>query len=83
MCTFDAYCRFTTYEDCKDALCRDMAYKEHFHCMDCNFKVFTKKEEMIRYDPAPMFTIETQMFQVSFQNFLVWYKKSSPNTFVF
>ena len=49
--THDVYIfvnRFGTYEDCKDTLCKEMAYKEHFHCMDCNFKVFTKKEEMIR-----------------------------------
>ncbi|XP_023932584.1 zinc finger protein castor homolog 1-like [Lingula anatina] len=26
-----------------------MGYKEHYHCVDCSFRVFIKKEEMIRH----------------------------------
>ncbi|XP_064610900.1 zinc finger protein castor homolog 1-like isoform X2 [Liolophura sinensis] len=41
--------RFNSAQECQRAQCRDMGYREHFHCLDCNFKVFVRKEEMIRH----------------------------------
>ena len=27
----------------------DLNYREHYHCIDCNFHIFIKKEEMVRH----------------------------------
>ena len=31
--------RFNSYEECHGNHCEDMGYKEHFHCLDCSFRV--------------------------------------------
>ena len=31
--------RFESYEECTNQNCKDMNYREHFHCMDCNYRV--------------------------------------------
>ncbi|XP_062590668.1 zinc finger protein castor homolog 1-like [Saccostrea cucullata] len=41
--------RFSSGTDCKIKYCKELGYREHFHCMDCNFRVFVKKEEMVRH----------------------------------
>ncbi|XP_065221006.1 zinc finger protein castor homolog 1-like isoform X2 [Planococcus citri] len=41
--------RFSTAMECGNNYCKDLNYREHFHCLDCNSKVFIKKEEMIRH----------------------------------
>ncbi|XP_071146586.1 zinc finger protein castor homolog 1-like isoform X3 [Mytilus edulis] len=41
--------RFSNGTDCKVKYCKDLGYREHYHCMDCNFRVFVKKEEMVRH----------------------------------
>ncbi|XP_067659441.1 zinc finger protein castor homolog 1-like isoform X2 [Haliotis asinina] len=41
--------RFHNGEDCGGTHCKDLGYREHYHCMDCSFKVFVKKEEMVRH----------------------------------
>ena len=43
------FCRFYNGQDCKGPHCQDLGYKEHYHCLDCTFKVFVKKEEMVRH----------------------------------
>ncbi|XP_071043666.1 zinc finger protein castor homolog 1 isoform X3 [Parasteatoda tepidariorum] len=46
--------RFSSATECGNSYCKDLNYREHFHCLDCNsrvclFSVFVKKEEMIRH----------------------------------
>ncbi|XP_022241711.1 zinc finger protein castor homolog 1-like, partial [Limulus polyphemus] len=41
--------RYTSYYECGNSYCKDVNYREHYHCMDCNCKVFLKKEEIIRH----------------------------------
>ncbi|KAG8222076.1 hypothetical protein J437_LFUL000520, partial [Ladona fulva] len=41
--------RFSSAAECGSFYCRDLNYREHFHCLDCNSRVFVKKEEMIRH----------------------------------
>jgi hypothetical protein len=41
--------RFVNAADCGYSYCKELNYREHFHCMDCNSRVFVKKEEMIRH----------------------------------
>ncbi|XP_050543799.1 zinc finger protein castor homolog 1 isoform X2 [Daktulosphaira vitifoliae] len=41
--------RFSSCQECGSVRCRDLNYREHFHCLDCNSRVFVKKEEMIRH----------------------------------
>lgn len=41
--------KFTSSLECGSAYCKDLNYREHFHCLDCNSRVFIKKEEMIRH----------------------------------
>ncbi|XP_033763818.1 LOW QUALITY PROTEIN: zinc finger protein castor homolog 1-like [Pecten maximus] len=41
--------RFNNGQECKVKYCHELGYREHFHCMDCNFRVFVKKEEMVRH----------------------------------
>ncbi|CAG2159625.1 unnamed protein product [Oppiella nova] len=41
--------RFVNASDCGFGYCKELNYREHFHCMDCNSRVFVKKEEMIRH----------------------------------
>lgn len=41
--------RFASAAECESNLCRESNYREHFHCLDCNSRVFVKKEEMIRH----------------------------------
>lgn len=41
--------RFASAAECGTSQCRDLNYREHFHCLDCNCRVFVKKEEMIRH----------------------------------
>ncbi|XP_076306536.1 zinc finger protein castor homolog 1-like isoform X2 [Tachypleus tridentatus] len=43
------YTRFTNAAECGSNYCKDLNYREHFHCLDCNSRVFVKKEEMIRH----------------------------------
>ncbi|XP_059479543.1 zinc finger protein castor homolog 1-like isoform X3 [Neocloeon triangulifer] len=41
--------KFSSAAECGSNHCRDLNYREHFHCLDCNSRVFVKKEEMIRH----------------------------------
>ncbi|KAF0298893.1 Transcription factor castor [Amphibalanus amphitrite] len=41
--------RFTSAQECGFNHCIDLSYREHFHCLECNSRVFVKKEEMIRH----------------------------------
>ncbi|XP_023012579.1 zinc finger protein castor homolog 1 isoform X1 [Leptinotarsa decemlineata] len=41
--------KFTSSLECGSTYCKDLNYREHFHCLDCNSRVFIKKEEMIRH----------------------------------
>ena len=43
--------RFSSSLECGSYYCKDMNYREHFHCTVpmCKSKVFAKKEEMIRH----------------------------------
>ncbi|XP_054266338.1 zinc finger protein castor homolog 1-like isoform X2 [Macrosteles quadrilineatus] len=41
--------RFSSALECNNTYCKDLNYREHFHCLDCNSRVFVKKEEMIRH----------------------------------
>ena len=41
--------RFINANDCGFVYCKELNYREHFHCLDCNSRVFVKKEEMIRH----------------------------------
>ncbi|KAL1501481.1 hypothetical protein ABEB36_006795 [Hypothenemus hampei] len=41
--------RFSSSIECGSSYCKDLNYREHFHCLDCNSRVFIKKEEMIRH----------------------------------
>ncbi|XP_076365367.1 zinc finger protein castor homolog 1-like isoform X3 [Tachypleus tridentatus] len=41
--------RFANATECGSDYCKDVNYREHFHCLECNSRVFVKKEEMIRH----------------------------------
>ncbi|XP_040574918.1 uncharacterized protein [Lepeophtheirus salmonis] len=43
--------RFSSASDCGSSSCKDLNYREHFHCtvFMCRNRVFAKKEEMIRH----------------------------------
>ncbi|KAJ8921199.1 hypothetical protein NQ315_013671 [Exocentrus adspersus] len=41
--------KFSSSLECASSHCKDLNYREHFHCLDCNSRVFIKKEEMIRH----------------------------------
>ena len=41
--------RFGSAAECASMECGRLGYREHFHCLDCNSRVFVKKEEMIRH----------------------------------
>ncbi|XP_073977616.1 zinc finger protein castor homolog 1-like isoform X3 [Rhodnius prolixus] len=41
--------RFANSVECGNQYCKELNYREHFHCLDCNSRVFVKKEEMIRH----------------------------------
>lgn len=41
--------KFSSSIECGSLYCKDLNYREHFHCLDCNSRVFLKKEEMIRH----------------------------------
>lgn len=41
--------RFASATECGSLPCNQHNYREHFHCLDCNNRVFVKKEEMIRH----------------------------------
>ena len=43
--------RYGSSLECSRPYCKDMNYREHFHCTVpmCKDKVFVKKEEMIRH----------------------------------
>ncbi|XP_057380685.2 zinc finger protein castor homolog 1-like isoform X2 [Daphnia carinata] len=41
--------RFGSAAECGSPYCKDLNYREHFHCLDCHPRVFVKKEEMIRH----------------------------------
>lgn len=41
--------RYGSALECGSSYCKDLGYREHFHCMDCSGRVFCKKEEMIRH----------------------------------
>ncbi|XP_031358714.1 zinc finger protein castor homolog 1-like isoform X2 [Photinus pyralis] len=41
--------KFSSSLECGNSYCKDLNYREHFHCLDCNSRVFIKKEEMIRH----------------------------------
>ncbi|XP_062532534.1 uncharacterized protein LOC101735730 isoform X4 [Bombyx mori] len=41
--------RYGSTLECGSSYCKDLGYREHFHCMDCTARVFCKKEEMIRH----------------------------------
>ncbi|XP_022245140.1 zinc finger protein castor homolog 1-like isoform X2 [Limulus polyphemus] len=43
------YTRFANAAECGSNYCKNVNYREHFHCLDCNSRVFVKKEEMIRH----------------------------------
>ena len=42
-------CRYNAGTECGGQHCQDLGYKEHYHCIDCSFQVFVKKEEMVRH----------------------------------
>ena len=44
-----SYFRYNNGQECGGKHCMDLNYKEHYHCIDCNFHVFIKKEEMVRH----------------------------------
>lgn len=46
---FELILRFSSGMECKVKYCKELGYREYFYCMDCNFRVFIKKEEMVRY----------------------------------
>ncbi|XP_064461126.1 zinc finger protein castor homolog 1-like [Ornithodoros turicata] len=41
--------RYSSASQCGSNYCKDLNYRDHFHCLDCNSRVFVKKEEMIRH----------------------------------
>lgn len=43
--------RYTNAAECGYQQCRELNYREHFHCLDCaeGTRIFVKKEEMIRH----------------------------------
>ncbi|CAH1155485.1 unnamed protein product [Phaedon cochleariae] len=41
--------KYSSSLECGNTYCKDLSYREHFHCLDCNSRVFIKKEEMIRH----------------------------------
>lgn len=41
--------KFSSAHECGSSYCKDLNYREHFHCLDCSSRVFLKKEEMIRH----------------------------------
>ncbi|CAG9862492.1 unnamed protein product [Phyllotreta striolata] len=41
--------KYASSLECGNSYCKDLNYREHFHCLDCNSRVFIKKEEMIRH----------------------------------
>lgn len=41
--------RYSSTLECGSSYCKELGYREHFHCMDCTARVFCKKEEMIRH----------------------------------
>ncbi|KAL3862322.1 hypothetical protein ACJMK2_008299 [Sinanodonta woodiana] len=41
--------RYVSGKECGGSHCQDLGYKEHYHCLDCSFQVFVKKEEMVRH----------------------------------
>uniref|UniRef100_A0A8D9EBS9 Transcription factor castor n=1 Tax=Cacopsylla melanoneura TaxID=428564 RepID=A0A8D9EBS9_9HEMI len=41
--------RFGSSAECSSSYCKDLNYREHFHCLECHRKIFIKKEEMIRH----------------------------------
>jgi hypothetical protein len=43
--------RFGNSMECGYQQCRELNYREHFHCQECSdgTRVFVKKEEMIRH----------------------------------
>ncbi|XP_065170803.1 zinc finger protein castor homolog 1-like isoform X2 [Atheta coriaria] len=41
--------KFSSSMECGSPYCKELNYREHFHCLDCNSRVFLKKEEMIRH----------------------------------
>ncbi|KAG7209830.1 hypothetical protein KM043_011439 [Ampulex compressa] len=41
--------RYTSGQECGSSYCKELGYREHFHCLDCSGRVFVKKEEMIRH----------------------------------
>ncbi|CAG7823067.1 unnamed protein product [Allacma fusca] len=43
--------RYANSSECGYQQCRELNYREHFHCLDCGegTRVFVKKEEMIRH----------------------------------
>lgn len=43
------FCRFQSSAECGLSICKENNYREHFHCLNCDTKVFAKKEDMIRH----------------------------------
>lgn len=41
--------RYMCSEECRSKVCHELGYKDHYHCLDCQLKVFVRKEEMIRH----------------------------------
>ncbi|KAL4220946.1 Zinc finger protein castor 1 [Mactra antiquata] len=41
--------RYNSGSECGGQHCKDLGYREHYHCIDCSFQVFVKKEEMVRH----------------------------------
>ncbi|XP_075232926.1 uncharacterized protein LOC142331110 isoform X3 [Lycorma delicatula] len=41
--------RFGSALECGSKYCKEVNYREHFHCSVCNSRVFVKKEDMIRH----------------------------------
>ncbi|XP_068222257.1 zinc finger protein castor homolog 1-like isoform X3 [Palaemon carinicauda] len=40
---------FSSALECGSLACREHNLRDHFHCLECDSKVFSKKEEMIRH----------------------------------
>ncbi|XP_052286686.1 zinc finger protein castor homolog 1-like [Dreissena polymorpha] len=42
--------RYNSGIECGGSHCKELGYREHYHCIDCSFQqVFAKKEEMVRH----------------------------------
>lgn len=49
-CDYTEYYKgYSSNAECGTKSCRDLNYKEHYHCLDCQQRTFVKKEELSRH----------------------------------